>query len=109
MYRRYSGVQEGALFRIYSGYQKKRVAEYARHHGARAAARRFGVHCRNVGRWLKENLDAMKGRKKQRNNMGQGRKLSYPVELDEKLLQWVLDKRDLQLAVTMVMLKLHAK
>ena len=55
------------------------------------------------------NPDAMKGRKKRINNKGQGCKLSYPVELDEKLLQWVLEKHDLQLAVTIEMLKLHAK
>ena len=97
------------VHRMYSAHQKKKVAEYARHHGTRAAARHFGVHRRNIGRWLKENLDAMKGRKKRKNNKGQGRKLSYPVELDEKLLQWVLEKRDLQLAVTKEMLKLHAK
>ena len=42
----------------------------------------FGVHHRNVGRSLKENLDAMKGRNKQRNSKGQAHKLSYPVELD---------------------------
>lgn len=94
---------------MYSAHQKKKVAEYARHLGARAAACHFGVHRRNVGRWLKENLDAMKGRKKRKNNKGQGRKLSYPVELDEKLLQWVLEKRNLQLAVTIEMLKLCAK
>ena len=31
------------------------------------------------------------------------------MELDEKLLQWVLEKRNLQLAVTIEMLKLCAK
>ena len=33
----------------------------------------------------------------------------YPVELHEKLLQWVLEKCDLQFAVTVEMLKLHAQ
>ena len=94
---------------MYSAHQKKKVAEYACHHGARATARHFGVHSGNVERWLKENLDATKGRKKCRNNKGQGRKLSSPVELDEELLQWVLEKRDLRLAVTTEMLKLRAK
>lgn len=31
------------------------------------------------------------------------------MKLDKKLLQWVLEKRDLQLAVTIEMLKLRAK
>jgi hypothetical protein len=84
-------------------------AEYARHHEVRVAARHFGVHRRNAGHWLKENLDAMKGRKKRKNNKGLGHKLSYPVELDEQFLQWVLEKRDLQLAVTIEMLKLRAR
>ena len=31
---------------------------------------------------------------------GAGRKLSYPVEKEEELLQWVLEQCDLHLAVT---------
>lgn len=94
---------------MYSSHQKKKVAEYARFHGVRPAARHFGIHRRNVSRWLSENLDALKGKKRRKNSKGQGRKLSYPQELDEQLLQWVLEKRDLQLAVTIEMLKLRAK
>lgn len=81
------------VHRMYSAHQKKKIADYARHYGVRAGVRHFGVHHQNV---VKKNLDAMKGRMKQRNNKGQGCKLSYSVELDEKLLQWVLEKRDLQ-------------
>ena len=58
----------------------KKIAEYACHHGARAAARHFGVHRQNVECWLKENLDTMKETKKRRNKKGEGCK---PVELDE--------------------------
>ena len=54
-------------------------------------------------------MDALKGRKKRRNNKGQGRKLSYPVELGEELLHLVLEKCNLHLAVTTEMLKLYAK
>lgn len=100
------------MHRMYSVAQKKKVAEYARFHGARAAARHFGIHRRCVGRWLQEHLDSGIGSSKKRgrkNKKGQGRKLSYPEELDNKVLQWVLEKRDLQLAVTTEMLQIQAR
>ncbi len=80
----------------YSIAQKKRVAQYARHHGGRAAARHFKIHHRSVQRWLKDELDTIKHphRAKRCNKKGQGRKLSYPHEIDFKLLQWVLEQRE---------------
>ena len=87
-----------------------KVAEYARHHGLRPAEAKFGIHRRNIGRWLKIRVDEVKQRKKRKksNQPGQGRKLSYPVELDEKLLQWLLELRDLQVPVSTEMLKQKA-
>ena len=68
----------------YSAAQKKKVAQYARFHGGRTASKHFNIHHKNVQRWLKEELDTMKHprRAKRCNKKGQGRKLSYPVEVD---------------------------
>ena len=46
---------------------------------------------------------------KGKNRKGQGRKLSYPKELDDDILKWFLEKHDLQLAVSTEMLKQHTK
>ena len=82
--------------------QKLKVAEYVRHHGLRAAEKKFSIHRRNIARWLEIRLDEAKGRtrRKKSNQSGQGRKLTYPVEIGERLLQWVLEARDLQVAIS---------
>ena len=76
--------------------QKKKVAQYAQFHGGRAASKHNKIHHKNVQRWLKDDLDAIKNlcRAKRCNKKGQGRKLSYPPEIDLKLLQWVLEQRE---------------
>ena len=83
--------------RQYSHKQKERVAEYARHHGVRAAARKFGIARKNIQRWLKESKDrnvffqsARPSKRRRVHNGGRhmaGRKLTYPKEVDEKLLE----------------------
>ncbi len=47
--------------------------------------------------------------KKTFNMKGQGRKISYPQDLEDSIVQWVLEMRDLQLAVSSEMLKQQAK
>ena len=58
-----------------------------RHHGVRKTARKFGTHHKNIERWLAEEMDTIKqpGKRKRKFKKGQGRKLSYPVEIDEQL------------------------
>ena len=82
------------LRKMYSAVQKKNVADYSRHHGVRKAARRFKVSHSNVVRWKKQVVAKLKNPNKRRNKRGQGRKLSYPKELEEKLVVWILEKRE---------------
>ena len=72
------------------------MARYARFHGSRTAARRYSVHHKNAQRWLKEDLDKVRvsKRSKRLNKKGGGRKLSYPKEVDDEILQWILVKRE---------------
>ena len=88
-----------------------KVADYARHHGLRPAERKFGIHRRSIGRWLEVRLDEVKERKRRKksNRPVQGRKLTYPEVIDDKLLQWLLEARDLQVAISSEMLKQNAK
>ena len=82
--------------RMYSEKQKVRVVEYTRHHGVRPAMRHFGIHRRNIQRWMEEYRDYHFNAKKvrqakagKRHRKGQGRKLSYPVEVDQEILVWL--------------------
>ena len=68
------------VHRMYTHGQKKKVADYARHHGVHAAGRRYGIHHKNPA--------------KRMNLKGQGRKISYPTDIDEQLLAWVLERRE---------------
>ena len=83
------------LRKNYSKGQKKTVADYARHHGVRkASGRRFKVHHTNVIR-SKKRVAKLKNLNNRQHMCGQGRKLSYPKELEEKLVAWILEKREI--------------
>ncbi len=81
---------------MYTSSQKAKVACYTRLHGPRAAGRHFCIHHKNAQRWLKEDYDKVKitRRSKCKNKKGQGRKVSYPLDVEEALYKWVLEKRE---------------
>ena len=68
-------------------------AYYARHHGIRKAARHYGIHHRNVQRWVKNQVTSLQNPKKCSNKKGQDRNISYPQELEDKIVSWMLEKR----------------
>ena len=73
----------------------RKVAEHARHHGVRPAARKYGIYPRNIGRWLEIRLDKVKERGRggrSEINLAKGESSHTP---DEQLVQWVLELRDL--------------
>ena len=81
-----SGVSRKKIHRMYSKGQKSAVAHYARHHGIRAASRQYGVHHKNVQRWMNDQILKIKNPQKRVNKKGQGRKISYPQVIEDKLL-----------------------
>ena len=83
------------LCKMYLKGQKKTVADYARHHGVRKASRRFKVHHTNVIRWKKQWVAKLKDPNKRQHMCGQERKLSYSKELEEKIVAWILEKREI--------------
>ena len=95
---------------MYSIHQKQKVAEYAHVHGIRPASRQFGVSRKNIQRWVAEGLHEVKnkGNFKKKNAKGQGRKVSYPAEIETKLVQWLLEKQNLEVKVSNKMLKQEA-
>ena len=70
------------------------VAQYARHHGIRKAARHYCIHHRDVQRWVKDQVNSLKNPKKHLIKKGQDRKVSYPQELEERIVSWILEKRE---------------
>ena len=96
------------------------MVQYARHHGIRATARKFNIVRKNVQRWFKEELkdkntlfQAVKPSKRRklfpRGRSKAGRKLTYPKEVNEKLLEWLLSMRERHLCVSTQMLHDKAK
>ena len=95
--------------------QKERLVLYARHHGVRPTERKFGISRKNIQRWLKSFLDgefqqgiAKRGPKEQRilrSRQKAGQKLSYPKEINDKVLEWLLCVRERHLAVSTQMLR----
>ena len=86
--------------------------EYARHHGVRPAARHFNISRKNIQRWMGEykehRFDLSKARQAKAGKTrkkGQGRKLSYPVAVDNEILAWLLVQRECHLAVSLQMLR----
>ena len=102
--------------RHYTEKQKRRVVDYARHHGINPAARHSSMPRKNIHRWMKEyaavNYDytkVSKDRHGKKNRKGQGRKLSYRITIDEKILEWVLFQCESHLAVSSQLLQDKAK
>ena len=71
------------------------------------ASRHFGVHHKNVQRWMKNQVSSIKNPRKCANRKGQGRKMSYPQDLEDKLVAWILEKWEAEfVAVSTQMIRL---
>ena len=107
------GKEAMCVRQIYSASQKLKIAQYARHHGARAAGRHFGIHHKKCQWWLKDELDKMKNPRKHccKLKKGQGRKLSYSHELEDQLAKWILEEwgvSNVAVSTEMIRLKGHS-
>ena len=82
--------------RIRASYSMKKyeVVQYAIYQ----ACQQFNLSTGTVGPWMSLDFSSPKGTIFRAS--GAGRKLSYPEEKEVELVQWVLEQRDLQLAVT---------
>ena len=90
----HSSKEPKKISKMYSKGQKKKVADYARFHGVRKAAKKFSVGHSNVVRWQKEEVSRIRNPGKRSHKCGQGRKLTYSKELEDKLVAWILEKRE---------------
>uniref|UniRef100_A0ABM0M4J5 Pogo transposable element with KRAB domain-like n=1 Tax=Saccoglossus kowalevskii TaxID=10224 RepID=A0ABM0M4J5_SACKO len=91
---------------------KRRIVVYAQQHGQRAAARQYSVHHSNVTRWMRDEATGklnIQRVSRYGNIPGSGGKLSYPKEIEDKLVKWILELRDNQVPVSTNMLRQKAK
>lgn len=79
--------------------QKLEVVEFSKIHGIRAAAKHFKTPKTTVLNCTKTDFTSVI-RDKQGSLPKSGRPLTYPEELDQKILEYVLEQRDLQNAVS---------
>ena len=101
--------KDEVIQKMYSKGQKNKVAEYARFHSIRATSHHFGVHHKNVARWKKKQVAKIKNPRKRENKKGQGRKIGYPQELEDKRLAWLLEKREVDyVAISTQVIRLKA-
>ena len=82
----------------YSLEKKKEVVEYALSHSIYQACKHFNLSTGTVWPWMK--MDFAKEKTVVYRAAGGGRKLSYPTEIEEELVKWVLEQQDLHLAVS---------
>ena len=90
--------------RLYNTKQKRIIVAYAKQHSFAAATQKFSVPRSTIGRWMIDGYferdTTKRGVKK-----GAGRPLT---EIDEQLLIWVLENRDLHLSISIPLLQAKA-
>ena len=91
------------VYRCYSLSQKLGIVHYVRQHSEAAASRHYGVSRSTIYGWKDINKKPVKkfptATKGKHLKKGASRPISYPQELDDGLIAWVLRQRDLQVAV----------
>ena len=100
----------------YSSYnmlQKQRVVAYAKENTLAAAARKYFVAESTLCGWMKIQFEDIQERgqslKMTKRRSGGGRKLTYPSEIDEEILAWVLSNREKQQAVTIGLIQAQGR
>ena len=92
------------VYRSYSLRQKLKIVHYARQNSEVAASRQYGVSRSTIYGWKDIDKEPLKKKfptaaKGKHMKKGAGRPITYPQELEDDLITWVLWQRDLQLPV----------
>ena len=93
--------------RLYSMKQKKAVVAYVKMHSVAAAARHFTIPRTTIARWMVDKYFTREVTKRGVKK-GAGRPLTYSTEINEQLLVWELENRDLLLPITIPFLPAKA-
>ena len=92
-------------YHIVSRKDKIRVVKYAKNHGVRVAGRQFGVSPSTIRVWITKDLTNPAGKQR---GQGSGRRVSYGVDIDNKIFKWVMERHDAQLPVTCGLIQSYA-
>ena len=100
-------IEQSRCMKCLYGMKQKTVVSYAQMHSVAAAARHFTIPRTTIAHWMadwyfKQEM-TKHGVKK-----GAGRPLTYSTDIEEQLLVWVLENRDLHLPITIPLLKAKA-
>ncbi len=92
------------VYRAYSLRQKMEIVHFARQSSETAASRKYGMSRSTIYGWRdidKEPIEKKipKNTKGKHTKKGAGRPISYPQELEDDVVAWVLRQRDLQMPV----------
>ena len=93
-------------YHIVSRKDKIQVIKYAKSNGVRAAGRTFGFSPSTIRVWMAKDLT--NPAVSQRRGQGSGRRVSYGTDIDNKIFQWVIERRNSQLPVTCGMIQNYA-
>lgn len=93
-------VKGGITRRVHlSAKDKLEIVEYSKKHSQRLASVEYSVSQSMVSRWMNQEQQLLEASKKNNSTVHSGRKSSFP-EMDESVSQWIIDQRQMELAVT---------
>ena len=92
---------------LYGMKQKATIVAYTKMYSVTAATTHFDIPRTTIGRWMVDGYFKREV-KKRGVQKGAGRPLTYSTEIDEQLLVWVLENRDLHLPITIPLLQAKA-
>ena len=93
--------------RLYLPKQKRTVVAYTKVRSVTAATKHFSIPRTTINRWMVDGYFNREVSKKG-IKMGAGRPITYSAEIEEQILIWVLENRDLQLPITIPLLQAKA-
>ena len=95
-------------YNSYSISEKKSILEETESASTCSVAAKYNMSESTIRKWRKQDLDAQR-HKTSGHLIGSGHPLSHPPELYDQILDWVLKRRDRNLAVSTKSIQMFAK
>ena len=93
-------------YKAYTVGEKKAILEETKLYSTREVAKKYCMNEATIRRWRTQDLHLQ--RHKSGRRYGGGHPLSYPIELEQDIVTWVLQRRDKNLAVSRNSIQLFA-
>ena len=99
---------KGSKIKAYTMSFKQTAVKFARENSINSAALKFNVDRKRVREWI-SNIDEISAKKSTRKRLDGGGRKPVIVEIEEKLLEWIHEKRSKMLHVSRKMIQIKAK